>query len=119
MLCLRPLKNHRYSVVFEYKYKDVTVPKGYITNGADIPRVFWWVFPPNMSDIMEAVVVHDYLCDQSEYTKADEYFKELLEASGISIISIFILHKSVVGYHFFRYTVLEKAKKAYTINKKT
>lgn len=111
MLVLQPLTKHRYKVVFDYIYKDVTVPKGYITNGANIPRVFWWIFPPNLSDIMEAVVVHDYLCDLGEYERADEYFKELLNISDISTFSVFILHRSVTTYHYIRYHSVRKIKK--------
>ena len=107
MLCLQPLPNHRYKVTFEYRYKDVIVPKGYITNGANIPRVFWSIFPPNMSDIMEAVVVHDYLCDKEEYQKADRYFRELLQETRLSSVSIFILHRAVVSYHFLRYKLFK------------
>lgn len=102
-LHLEPLSGHRYRVAADYTYKDVTVPKGYITNGANIPRVFWSFYPPNLSDIMEAVVLHDYLCDLHQYDKADEYFKELLELSSITIFSVYVLWGTVRVYHFLRY----------------
>jgi hypothetical protein len=108
MLCLQPLSKHRYKVVFDYRYKDVTVPKGYITNGANIPRIFWSFYPPNLSDIMEAVVMHDYLCDLKQYDKADESFKELLELSSIRKISVYILWGTVRAYHFLRYKFTSK-----------
>ena len=103
MLILQPQPKHRYRVMQDYTYKEITVPKGYITNGANIPRVFWSFYPPNLSDIMEAVVVHDYLCDIEQYEKADRYFKELLEQSDISKVSVFILWGAVRVYHTLKY----------------
>ncbi|SFV63525.1 hypothetical protein MNB_SV-14-1023 [hydrothermal vent metagenome] len=89
----------------EYRYKDVVVPVGFVTNGADIPRVFWSFYPPNRSDYLPAVIVHDYLCwmakktdDDTLYEKADEYFKEILEALGISEFDVFVLHGGVRFY---------------------
>ena len=50
----------------------VEVPKGYKTNGANIPRIFWSIFPPNSPEYLSAVIAHDYLCDKSSYKLADE-----------------------------------------------
>ena len=42
--------NNTSIVVYEYRYKDIAVPEGYETNGADIPRLFWsWTPPLNLS----------------------------------------------------------------------
>ncbi len=80
-LILSPRINHRYEVVEPFTTCGVTVPKGYITNGADIPRLFWVFFPPNDSTTMPAVVVHDYLCylasTKTGYTLADTKFKDV------------------------------------------
>ena len=103
VLVLTPCNKHRYRLQQDYCYKEVTVPKGYLTNGANIPRVFWSFYPPNLSDIMEAVVVHDYLCDLEHYEKADKYFKELLELSDIKRVSVLILWGAVRIYHKIRY----------------
>lgn len=101
LLILQPLQGHRYRICEDYQYKDIVVPKDYITNGADIPRVFWCFIPPNMSDIMHAVVVHDYLCELEQYEKADKYFKELLDKTQLSKYKILIMHRAVVVYHYF------------------
>ena len=108
MLYLQPLKNHRYRVVNNYTYKEITVPTGYITNGANIPRIFWSFIPPNKSDIMEAVVIHDYLCDQGMYELADRYFKELLLESEVSTVTVFVMHGAVTSYHYLRYELFKK-----------
>jgi hypothetical protein len=72
-----------WKTVVDINYKDVTVPTGYSSNGADIPRILWRIVPPNSPLIFPGVVVHDYLCDQKEYAKADQYFEEILIASNV------------------------------------
>lgn len=42
--------------------KRVTVPAGYLTDGASVPRVFWNVIPP-WGKYGQAAVVHDLLCE--------------------------------------------------------
>ena len=38
----------------------IKVPKGFVTDFASIPRVFWSIFPPN-GNYVKASVIHDYL----------------------------------------------------------
>lgn len=46
----------------EYPSRDIiTVPAGFITDFASIPRVFWRILPP-WGRYGKAAVVHDYLC---------------------------------------------------------
>jgi hypothetical protein len=78
-LKVSPLPADKYIILqdYEYSYKnyDILVPKGYKTNGADIPRILWSIWPPNRSDYLPAVVLHDYLCDKGEYALAQEVFE--------------------------------------------
>jgi len=106
-----PLPGHKYILEEESRYKEVVVPVGFVTNGADIPRVFWSFYPPNRSDYLPAVIVHDYLCSVREYEKADRYFREILEALGISEFDIFVLHGGVRFYSIFIRPVIKKFKK--------
>ena len=98
---VQPLKNHKYKVLQEIRYKDVYVPAGYRTNGADIPRVFWWLFPPNDSDILPAVIVHDFLCDAKKYHKADNYFLAIMVELKVNKIKRTLMYKSVSLYTRF------------------
>lgn len=54
----------------------VTIPQGFRTNGADIPRVLWSIYPPNSPEYFTAAVIHDYLCvtarNNAEIKQADE-----------------------------------------------
>jgi hypothetical protein len=105
-LRLSPMPNDRYKIQRDFLYKDVLVPKGYTTNGANIPRLFWSIFPPNRSNYMPAAVVHDYLCDKEQYDKADEYFKEILKTLGLSKFVVTVFSSSVKLYHKIRYRIL-------------
>lgn len=48
------------------RYKDsvawVYVPRGYLTDGASVPRIFWNLIPP-WGKYGQAAIVHDYLCE--------------------------------------------------------
>jgi hypothetical protein len=100
-----PRLNDTYKILKDYSYKDVTVEKGYHTDGASVPRFLWSIWPPNRSTYLPAVVVHDYLCDKDEYKKADTYFKEIMEILEINKITIWFFYNFVVIYHRFKYGV--------------
>jgi len=102
---ISPLEGDRYMLLEDFKYKDIIIPKGYKTNGANIPRIFWSFWPPNRSNYMPAVIVHDYLCDMEEYNKADKYFSEILLYLNVSRITAFLFYYSVKYYHKLKYGV--------------
>lgn len=58
-------------------YKDLFIPAGFFFNGANIPRFFWRLIPPNDPMIQPAVLPHDFLCELGEYEKADDYYEEI------------------------------------------
>jgi len=101
-----PRPNSQYLLLEDFTYKDTTVPKGYLTNGADIPRILWSIIPPNKSDNLPAVIIHDYLCDLCLYEKADNYFKECLQELEVHKNYINILYTGVRSYHYIRYDML-------------
>ena len=102
---LQPLKSHKFKLLDDLSFKDVVVPKGYKTNGADIPRLFWSIYPPNRSDFLPAVIIHDYLCDKGEYRKADDLFEECLKELGVKRFDVVVLVGAVRLYHKLRYKI--------------
>ena len=66
-------------------YKDIIIPKDFYTNGANIPKILWTLIPPNDPMVFPAVVVHDYLCDEGLYEKADNYLEEILISTSVSM----------------------------------
>ncbi len=65
----------------------IHVPKGFITDFASIPRVFWNILPP-WGEYGKAAVVHDYLyrSDTYPYTRkeSDEVFLEAMKVLGVA-----------------------------------
>lgn len=50
---------HIYQLEEDYTYKGMTIPKGFTTDLATIPRLFWAILDP--IDLVEAGVIHDFL----------------------------------------------------------
>lgn len=104
---LKPFLKDRFELVEDYRYKDITVPKGYQTNGADIPRLFWSIFPPNSPEYLSAVVIHDYLCDEAkskaDYKYADKMLYEMMIALEVSKWKCTVFYLACRAYHKIRY----------------
>jgi hypothetical protein len=102
---VQPLASHKFKLLEDFTYGDVVVPKYYETNGADVPRLLWSIFPPNRSDYLPAVILHDYLCDLKLYKKADDYFESCLLELGVDKSDIKYLVAGVRLYHKYEYGV--------------
>lgn len=73
-----------YQLTQEIEFNGHYLPKGFISDGATVPRIFWPIFPP-IGRYLKATLVHDYYLQQGTSRKmADKYFKECLFALGIS-----------------------------------
>lgn len=59
----------------------ITVPAGFETDLASVPRFFWRIIPP-FGRYTAAAIVHDYLCRRipRNYKYADRIFLEAMEA---------------------------------------
>ena len=115
-LILSALSNGNYLLVKPYFVQLnsgdlIHIDRGYQTNGADIPRLFWRLYPPYSPEYMPAVVIHDYLCDkaideyanksdlQDKFLYADNAFREILERLGISKSKVNIFYNAVRLWH--------------------
>jgi len=69
----------------DYKYKDITVPKGFVTDFASVPSLFWIIVPPD-GEYTAAAVVHDFLYCLQDRTRneADNIFLEIMRELGVS-----------------------------------
>jgi len=100
---IKPYDKDRFELVEDYHYSNVIVPKGYRTNGADIPRILWSIFPPNSPEYLSAVVVHDYLCDKGSTGLADAVLKTMMSELGVAKWKVALFYYSVRAYHIVRY----------------
>ena len=92
-LVLTPLPcGRKFKIVKEFTYavgsKDsldrITVPVGFITDLASIPRIFWRAVPV-LGRHIKAAVLHDYLYAKSCRTRkgCDMIFLEAMKVSGV------------------------------------
>ena len=116
---IKPMSKDNYEVVEDYLYNNLVVPKGYKTNGANIPRIFWSIFPPNSPEYLSAIIVHDFICDvatgdakcpvlfgktQEEiFEYADNNLKTMMIELGCSKLKVNIFYWSVRLYHKIKY----------------
>ena len=118
-VAVKPYDKYKFEVVEDLKVSlnciDFTLPKGYTTDGASIPRIFWSLYPPYKPQWLTACVIHDYLCSQAmhaqdkyeAYKLADLAFKESLEYLNVNKITIFIFYNWCDKLHKLR-SLLDK-----------
>lgn len=91
-LVVRPLRGEAiYCLDRDWTYGRFTVPKGFHTDGASIPRIFWtFIGGPSRAAFMEAAVLHDWLYVKDSTTlqnisrkEADDIFYGLLKKNKV------------------------------------
>ena len=68
----------------------VVVPRGFVSDGASVPRALWSIYPP-FGKYLEAAIVHDWYCvlghkgeSPIDYKVAADVFKEAMEVCNAS-----------------------------------
>ena len=90
-LILKPLSNGKAILLDDYVYSvngyDIKVFRGFITDGASVPKSLQWIYNP-FCKYINAAVIHDYL--YSVYnntginrTLADKIFYFIMKETGI------------------------------------
>ena len=61
------------------------IPAGFVTDGASVPRVMWWLFPPT-GRYMAAALLHDFLLQSGWVSRAeaDRYFLIAMEKMEVA-----------------------------------
>lgn len=83
--------------------KYVTVPKGFITDGATVPRLLWGFFPP-WGVYGQAAVTHDYLCTTLSLTKNGD--NPVLKISQNEIDLVFEQAMKVLGTPWWKRKIM-------------
>lgn len=79
-------------------YEEVSVPKGFIFDGASIPRMLWRIAGhPFTAKYITAACVHDYLYSTGKVTRktADKMFLCLLLAYDVSPLFALMMYYAV------------------------
>lgn len=74
----------------------IEVPRGFVTDYASIPRVFWRLIPPT-GPYNGAAVIHDYLYTTGTVSRivADAIFVEAMAALGVPANTRTVMHMGV------------------------
>lgn len=88
------IKKNQWAIIADFRYNSpmvgtITVPKGFVTDGASIPSILWGVIgSPWSGNYPEAAVIHDYVYRKQEFTRAicDKIFLEAMSILGVSLL---------------------------------
>lgn len=90
--------------------KFVTVPQGFLTDGASVPRFLWWIFPP-WGAYGQAAVTHDFLCQNLRLNKNGD--NPVLTMTQEEVDKTFLLAMKVLGTPWWKRKVMYWAVRIY------
>lgn len=93
-----PRKFHTLApITFHAKHGTITVLAGFRTDGASVPKAFWWYAAPLTGKHAAAALVHDglYRAQLISRKQADEVFYEGLLSSGVRKSKAWLMYQSV------------------------
>lgn len=92
------LGRRKYKLLESIHVGGITVPQGFITDFASVPRVLWWLIPPIGKRYMHAAAAHDciYRTPTMRLSRsyADNLFKEEMirqAAQGWRVVSMYYM----------------------------
>lgn len=107
---LQPLPDGiRWEVMADFEYhvgsegsgEVIKIPKGFITDGASIPRPFQSFIGGPWGKYGYAAILHDYLCTTKPYTqkKIDDIFDEAMGVLGVPLWKRKLMYFGVRLWH--------------------
>ncbi|EGS6735892.1 DUF1353 domain-containing protein, partial [Salmonella enterica] len=88
---LEMLEHYRWRVYepFEFYLSDdnsdiISVPAGFVTDLATIPRIFWTLLPPD-GKYAKAAIIHDWMYDNALRTKKEA---DLIFLDGMTVLGV-------------------------------
>lgn len=81
----------------DFEYVKVKVPKGFISDGASIPRAFWSIIGHPFGPALEGAVIHDYLYFKGLLTRkeCDKLFLEAMKELKVFGPKRWIMYQAV------------------------
>lgn len=99
MPVLKYICDTKWQLKEDLKYNEHTVPKGFITDMASVPRILWSIFPP-FGKYLRASIFHDYLLLELEKKKeAHIIFREIMIEDGVKEWKANLFYLAVLIYH--------------------
>jgi len=99
-------ESFKYVYVDGKKNKTITVPRGFLIDGASIPRTMWRLIgSPFLPMFQKAATVHDYLYTHHKVSrkKADQIFREILKDNTVSKVKAGVMYAAVRTGGYFAY----------------
>jgi len=103
-LIVEMLANENFKIMEEFSFyvgdidnnEIIAVPRGFITDLATVPKIFWFFLPPT-GEYGKAAVLHDYLYANAIESKlyADNIFLEAMKVLGVGKIKRTIMYYAV------------------------
>jgi len=102
--------------VVETSLGHITIPKGFVSDGASIPKALWWYASPYDPGVREAAIIHDYFyrtpnarlisndcVKEVRVTRAmaDDIFLQKLKDGGIRYTKRYAMYWTVRGWNCF------------------
>jgi hypothetical protein len=83
-------------LVYQGKYDSFTIPKGFETDFASVPRLFRWLVPTS-GEYTKAAVVHDFLWRTNPADKrvADNIFRRMLRELEVPVLRRYVMWGTV------------------------
>lgn len=85
-------------ITFEIDGHELTIPKGYISDGMSCPRWCWPIISPQYDPkTLVPSIKHDFLYDTKVVSRerADEFYREDLVAHGVGTVKAWVIYESV------------------------
>ncbi|EDZ5416544.1 DUF1353 domain-containing protein [Salmonella enterica] len=117
---LEMLDHYRWRVYepFEFYLSDdnsdvISVPAGFVTDLATVPRIFWTFMPPD-GKYAKAAIIHDYLYDNALRTKkeADRIFLDGMTVLGVPKWKRIVMYLAVRIFGRGNYSKDQQAREA-------
>lgn len=92
-------------------WRGITLPSGFMSDGASVPRFLWWFLPPWGDRATVAALVHDFACDSLKSgapvpggetrAKCDGLFRDALHELGVARWRAWLCWAGVRAYSIF------------------
>lgn len=88
--------------VYFGRWETFTVPRGFITDAASIPRVFWPLLPP-LGPYTDGAVLHDWLLTSGVVSSWDAHrlFRRVIRNGGTSYCTSQLMYLAVVAWNHY------------------
>jgi len=105
-------KDRNWEVIESITYKGISIPRGFLTDGASVPKYLRNFFPHGGRKFAPAVV-HDYLYRTKDHKfsreESDLIFLDAMEYNGVGKTEAKLLYLAVNYFGFFTWNKIRRA----------